>query len=338
MFQVEPVRLMGSWTSKESGNLCSQCKQAAMGTLMMHKAYGAYAEECLTAVQREINTLEAKLSRFQSQSDISQINQAAGRACIAVSKDTITVLRASQKFSNDHPEYFRITIGPLMDLWRAASKTGLPPLEEEIQNCLPHVNDKDLLLEPEQGSAGLRRAGQVLDLGGIAKGYAANKILEIYNYFGVQSAYSNLGGNVTTLGIKPDGSPWKIGIQHPREEAGLIGLVTVENEAVVTSGDYQRYFLGRDGKRYHHILNPEIGVPTTSGLISVSIIAADAMTADALSTMVFIAGLEEGTELLRTYPQVNAILVDAELNVWITNGLISRFQKTDKVRMRTLNL
>jgi thiamine biosynthesis lipoprotein len=338
MFQVEAVKPRQAWKTEEYGSPLAQGTQAAMGTVMTHKAYGLDAEECLLAVQMEIERLNAMFSRFQPESEISLINQAAGQTRIAVSMDSLAVLARSLEFSNDHPELFRITIGPLMDLWRAARKKSEPPPEDAVKKVLPLVNDQDVMLDPEPGTAGLRHTGQGIDLGGIAKGYAARRVLEIYNAYGIQSACSNLGGNVATLGSKPDGSAWRIGIQHPKQAALLIGNVSVENESVVSSGDYQRYFVGRDGKRYHHILDPVHGMPCDSGLTSVSIVAADAVSADALSTMVFIAGLEKGSELLASYPLVNAILVDAALNVWITRGLKDRFQKTGNSRIRILNL
>jgi len=178
--------------------------------------------------------------------------------------------------------------------------------------------------------------GQSIDLGGIGKGYAGDRVLEIFRGFGVTSAYSNLGGNVVSLGTKPDGSPWRIGIQHPRQEERLIGVVSVAGQSVVTSGDYQRYAVGHNGKRYHHILNPLTGYPAESGLVSVTIIAEKSMAADALSTAVFVAGMDKGLELLKNYPQVEAVLVDSKIEVFITRGLKDRFQTDENIRLNIL--
>ena len=199
------------------------------------------------------------------------------------------------------------------------------------------VNYHDLLLDPEKRSAGLRRVGQSLDLGGIGKGFAGDKFLQIFKKYGISSAYTNIGGNVMALGKKPDGSFWRIGIQHPREEKSLIGLVSVEDKAVVTSGDYQRYFLGSTGKRYHHILDPATGYPAESGLVSVTVVADSSTTADVLSTIVFVAGREKGLELLRGFRGTEAILVELDLQIYITTGLEKYFQAREGIRVNVFN-
>jgi thiamine biosynthesis lipoprotein len=182
-------------------------------------------------------------------------------------------------------------------------------------------------------TAGLGNAGQSVDLGGIGKGYAGDRILEVFKEFDISSAYSNLGGNVVTVGAKPDGSPWQIGIQHPRQEGTIIGSVSVVNQAVVTSGDYQRYFTDSQGKRHHHILDPTTGYPAESGLISVSIVTKEPVVADSLSTILFVAGMEKGLEFLRSFPQTEAILVDSGLQVYVTQGLRYRFQAAEDIEV-----
>jgi FAD:protein FMN transferase len=318
-------------------NLAAQITHQAMGTMMAHKAFGEYAEEALTAVRMEIDRMEGIFSRFLLQSEISSINQSAGENPVNVSEETMALLTHALEFSKRAPGCFDISIAPLVDLWRNAQAAGQPPALSRIDQALSLVNSRDLILDPANGTAGLRRRGQCIDLGSIAKGYAANQVPEIYAYFGIHSAYSNLGGNVITLGAKPDSSLWNIGIQHPRQQERMIGVVSVENQSVVTSGDYQRFFIGRDNKRYHHILNPLTGYPGDSGLCSVSIIAEDSMSADALSTILFVAGLEKGLEILKGYPQADAILVNSDLDVFITSGLSDRFQIEEGNHLSILN-
>jgi FAD:protein FMN transferase len=159
----------------------------------------------------------------------------------------------------------------------------------------------------------------------------------VFKKYGVSSAYTNIGGNVVALGTKPDGSPWRVGIQHPGQENRLIGLVSVTDKAVVTSGDYQRYFIGSNGKRHHHILNPSTGYPAESGLVSVTIVADSSMAADALSTILFIAGMKKGIELLKRFSGVEAIFVDIDLQVHITAGLKEYFQAGEGIRVNILN-
>lgn len=315
----------------------AQVTKLAMGTVMSHKAFGPDAEECLTAVCEEVNRLERLLSRFLPDSDISRINRSAGIGCERVSPDTLQVLSHAVEFSSRCPGCFAVTIAPLVALWNGNRDQSAAPDESSIRQVLPLVNDQDLLLDPQQGMAGLKKVGQSVDLGGIGKGFAADRILEIYRQYGISSAYSNLGGNVVALGTKPDRSPWHIGIQHPRRESDVLGAVAVVNQTVVTSGDYQRYFTDSQGKRHHHILNPMTGYPAESGLISVSVVSESSLAADALSTTLFVAGMEKGLAFLKSFPHTEAILVDTELNVCITRGLRYRFQAAEGIAVTILD-
>lgn len=297
-----------------------------MGTVMSHKVFGAAADASLEAVRGEISHLEQLLSRFLPDSEVSRINGSAGIQNEKVSPDTYNVLSKAVEFSKSFPSCFAITIEPLVDLWNMARESGITPDESSIQRVLPLVNDQDVILDAWEMTAGLRNAGQAIDLGGIGKGYAGDRLREVLKDFGITSAYSNLGGNVVALGSKPDGSPWRIGIQHPRQENNILGMVSVMDESVVTSGDYQRFFIDCNGNRCHHILNPVMGYPAESGLISVTVVAERSITADALSTILFISGLEKGFEILKKFPMTEAVFVDSNLRVFVTGGLWSRFQ------------
>ncbi|MDF2571476.1 MAG: rane-associated lipoprotein involved in thiamine biosynthesis, partial [Sporomusa sp.] len=242
-----------------------------------------------------------------------------------------TVLEHALKYSKISQGLFDVTIGPLVDLWdyKHASE---PASDIRIQWVLPLANYRDLELDPVKKTAGLKRTGQSIDLGGIGKGFASDRFMEIFKEHGINSAFSNVGGNVSTLGNKPDGSPWNVGIRHPRQD-NLLGAVAVTGKAVVTSGDYERYFIDRKGKRFHHILNPITGYPAESGLISVTIVADSAMTADALSTAMFVAGLERGLAILAKEPASEAVLVDEYLKVFVTHGLRQRFQAAEGIKI-----
>ncbi len=307
----------------------AQTTHLAMGTIMAHKAFGLQGEVCLAAVVAEIDRLEGLLSRFLPGSDISRINESAGMKSVKVSPETCEVLSRAAEFSRSCPGCFAVTIEPLAALWNRAREKGLEPDEGSIRAALALVNDRDLVIDPWERTAGVRHAGQAIDLGGIGKGFACDRILEIYRQYEVTSAYSNLGGNVVTVGVKPDGSPWQIGIQHPRQEGKIIGAVAVAGQSVVTSGDYQRCFTGSLGKRRHHILDPTTGYPAESGLVSVTIVADKSLEADALSTILFVAGMDMGLEILHSFPQAEAILVDSDLHSFVTRGLSTRFQPAD---------
>jgi len=313
--------------------LAAQTTQTAMGTVMWHKAFGAAAADALAAACDEVAWLEERLSCFLPGSEISRVNRSAGIKSEAVSGATWELLAGALEFSRRFPDFFAVSIGPLVSLWRAARQSRAQPDAAGIARALARVDDRDLILDLRESSAGLRRAGQSLDLGGIGKGFAGDRVAAALREAGVTSAYSNLGGNVVTLGAKPDGSPWRIGIQHPRREDGLLGSLAVVGRSVVTSGDYQRYFTDAGGVRCHHILDPRTGRPSRSGLISVSIVAECALAADALATIVFVAGLGRGLEIVRGYPQTEAVLVDEEERVFVTRGLKDSFQAVEGLRL-----
>ncbi len=322
--------------SVENG-LVAQTTHYAMGTVMTHKAFGLHAQDSLAAVCLELARLEGLLSRFLPDSEISRINRFAGIQSAKVSRETYDVLSKAIAFSRLFPGCFDVTVEPLVALWNRAKETCTSPDEASIQRILPLVNYRDLLLDPRGMTAGLRKVGQSIDLGGIGKGYAGDRILEVFKEAGISSAFSNLGGNVVTLGSKPDGSPWQIGIQHPRQEDRIIGAVSVMSQTVVTSGDYQRYFTDVQGRRRHHILDPTTGHPSESGLISVSIVADKSLAADALSTILFLAGKEKGLGFLRRFPHTEAILVDSGLQMYVTKGLRYRFQADQGMKVTILD-
>ena len=317
--------------------LVAQTTHCAMGTVMTHKAFGLLAEDSLAAVCREVALMERLLSRFVPDSEISRVNESAGTRSEKVSRETYDVLAQAVDFSRSFPGCFDVTIAPLVSLWSTARQSLAQPDDWRIRQVLPLVDYRDLILDPREMTAGLRNNGQSVDLGGIGKGFAGDRILQVFRKFGICSAYSNLGGNVVTVGAKPDGSPWHIGIQHPRQENSLIGSVSVVNQTVVTSGDYQRAFTDCQGKRHHHILDPTTGHPAESGLISVSIVTDKSVAADTLSTVLFVAGLEKGLGLIRSFPQTEAILVDSSLNVYATRGLRYRFQAAKGIAVTILD-
>lgn len=308
----------------------------AMGTVMSHKVFGMYAEDSLDAVCREISRLEELLSRFIPESDVSHINQSAGKDPVRISPETFDVLTRTVEMSSICQGRFDITIAPLVDLWNIGKESFHLPTEKEIKHTLALVNPQDLILDPDNRTARLKKAGESIDLGGIGKGYAGDRILELFRAFGIQSAYSNLGGNVVTLGAKPDGKPWQIGIQHPRQENCLLGTVSVVDQSVVTSGDYQRSSSGSNGKRFHHILNPTTGCPVDAGLISVTIVTENSMTADALSTAIFAIGLDRSINTLKSFPKTEAILVDAGEQVFVTQGLEGQFHPAEGIHFSIL--
>lgn len=303
----------------------------AMGTLVTQQAFGERAGEARAAAEGEISRLEGLLSRFRTTSDVGELNRRAGSGAVRVSPETFEVLESAVEFSAMSEGRFDVTIGPLVAAWQRGKTHGHAPAAPEIERALALVDWRDLDLDARERTARLRRRGQWVDLGGIGKGYAADRVLDVYREHGVDSAFVNLGGNVAALGRKPDGTPWRVGIQHPRREGELLGLVCVDDVSVVTSGDYERGFVDAEGTFHHHILEPSTGYPARSGLSSVTVVASNSMAADALSTAVFLAGRERGVALLERCPGVEAVLVDEASCVYLSAGLEPSFQAAEGV-------
>lgn len=290
-----------------------------MGTVMAHAAYGQNAQSALQAVAGEARRLEKLLSRFDPESEISALNRAAGESCKPVSAETFALLAEAKRLSAQSAGAFDVTVGPLVELWDFHHATS-PPSPTRIRQVTALVNHRELTLYPDTCVASLHRHGQAIDLGGIGKGYASEAFMRLLQSMGITSAFSNLGGNVSTLGARPDGTPWRVGIRHPRSD-GLIAAIEVVGKAVVTSGDYELFFLDRFGKRYHHILDVRTGCPAASGLISATVVADNAMQADALSTALLASGIEKGFKWFNQCGTAQAILIDERLNLYCSAGL-----------------
>lgn len=299
-----------------------------MNTLLGHSIYGRNAHVASGAVQREIPRLENKLSRFIPGSEISRLNRAAGKTLVPISTETYEVLLGAIRFCEMSQGLFDISIAPLVDLWDY-KRAHDAPKAEKIKKVLALIDFRDLVLKPHQNEAGLRHAEQCIDLGGIGKGFAGDRCIEILRKYGIHEACINIGGSVSVLGSKPNGSPWRVGIRHPRQKGQLLGAVDVVDKAVVTSGDDERCFFDKKGKRWHHILNPATGYPADAGLASVTVVADSAMEADALSTAIFVAGKEKGLEYLSHFPGSDAVLMDDLQRVFVTQGLQASFKNAE---------
>jgi thiamine biosynthesis lipoprotein len=251
-------------------------------------------------------------------SDVCRINSMAGIAPVRVSQEVMEMLKLSKEYSELSGGAFDVTVGPLMGLWGFGTAPAVPS-KEEIWDAVSLVDTGRLVLNEQDRTAFLSQKGMSLDLGGIAKGYAAGKAAQALRDKGITGAIINAGGNVVTLGGKGHGDPWKVGIQDPRDGGSLIGVLALKDQAAVTSGDYQRYF-DSGGKRYHHLLDPATGMPADA-LISVTVVCDDAAKADLLSTALFILGPEKGRELVQRLEGVEAVFVSRDKTISITPGL-----------------
>ncbi len=244
-------------------------------------------------------------SEFSAEDENSTLFKLNTRDGISASADLQQAISSGSEFTDNHPEYFSIYLDRLIKLWNIAGSPDSIPSKEEIELA---KNTKDI------------------NLGAIAKGYITDRLKEKLIEKGVASALINLGGNTYAMGKKPTGENWKIGIQSPKDESTIIGYITAENLAVVTSGDYQRY-VEIDGKRYHHILDPKTGYPADSGVHSVTVICESSELADVLSTAAFVAGVEEGHKLLESYGAMGVFITDD--TVYFSKKLENIFKQID---------
>lgn len=277
------------------------------------------AETLQEEIFTEMERLESIFSRSLQDSDISHINRQAGLEPAAVSSEVIDVALQAYKYALLSDGAFDPTIAPLIDLWGFLGQSYRVPLAAEIEEALPLVDYRLLEIDSDQSTVSLPRDDMALELGGIAKGYIVDRLLEMLQKAGIRHAYINAGGDIGLIGSKPDGSPWLIGVTHPRKDNRIIAVLPVTGGAVVTSGDYERIFT-KDEINYHHILDPENGMPARD-LASVTIVAPTVIEADALSTAVFVLGPVKGMALIENLPEVEGILITPDLEILVSSGL-----------------
>lgn len=275
-------------------------------TLISIKIWGTNDSSILDDCFALCTKYENKFSRTISDSEISKINKSGG-VPVEVSDETIELIQKGLDYGNLSNGAFDITIAPLSSLWDFKNNTGEIPADSLIQEAKSHVNYKNVVIDGN--TVQLLDSKASLDLGGIAKGYIADRLKEFLRENNIEHAMINLGGNVLTIGGKPDDTPFHIGIQKPfAEQNETITSIPVTDHSVVSSGVYERYFK-KDGKIYHHLLDSATGYPKENNLLSVTILSDSSADGDALSTTCFTLGLEKGMELINRLDNVDAIFV-----------------------------
>ncbi len=317
---LAPEGCGGTEQPKESGETASATRQIfAMDTYMTLTAYGEGSEAAVDAAVEEIQRLDALLSVGDESSEVSVLN-ATGSGTL--SEDTAYLLDYARSLWRSTGGAFDITVYPMMELWGFTTGEYHVPDEMELAETLALVDCG--LLAYEDGVLTLG-AGQGIDFGGIAKGYTSGLVMDIFESYGVTGGCVSLGGNVQCYGTKPDGSLWRVGIENPDDSSSYLGVLTVSNMAVITSGGYERYF-EENGVTYHHIIDPATGYPADSGLTSVTVVSPDGTLADGLSTSLFIMGLEDAVEYWRSSGEdFELVLLTGDGTLYITAGLESSF-------------
>lgn len=297
-----------------------------MDTDITITAYGPGAKKAVPAAFEEIRRVADLMNANDPNSEVALINKNAGIKPVKVSPETFKLLELCQRYSELSGGAFDITVRPLVELWGIGKKDKFVPSDEEIRQVLQLVDYRKVVLDPKERTVFLPVLGMGVDLGGVAKGYGADRAREVLRENNVLSALIDAGGNMWTVGVRPDGKKWRIAIRHPRKEisSGVLAILPNQDLTLVTSGDYERYFL-RDGVRYHHIFDPHTGFPARSSL-STTIVGTNSAEADILSTAVFVLGAEKGLALIRQLGHVGTIIVTPESEVFTAGSHLSELE------------
>ena len=304
-------------------------QQFLLGTICTVSVYERVAEKAFTDVFAVVDSIEKRMSTMLPESELSRVNGKAGIEPVSVSAGTFDVIRRGLEFSARSGGAFDITVGPLVALWGIGTDAARLPREGEIREALALLGAGDVVLNEASRTVFLRRSGMRLDLGAIAKGYAADQAAALLRSRGVKHALLDFGGNVVVVGSHPSRPAWRIGVQDPEKPRGsYLGILEVADTSVVTSGPYERSFV-QDGVRYHHILDTGSGYPVANGVLSTTVVCASSTTADALSTSLFALGPVRGLGLARATPGVEAMVITEDRKIHVTPGLRGILTVTD---------
>lgn len=292
----------------------------AMNTYISFTVYGDVPENVLDMSEAKINELEALWSVTRNDSEIYAINHADGEL-VTVSDETANLLRFSLEMGKQTEGALDITIYPVLTAWGFTTGSYQIPSEELLAEKMQLVGFEKVSLKDNTVSL---LPGMQLDFGAVAKGYACDLIRDLLRDNGVTSAIISLGGNICAIGSRPDGGDFRISVQHP-DNSNSLGILSLSDRCISTSGTYERYFVGEDGKEYGHILNPETGKPMQSDLISVTVVSEDGKLCDALSTSLFVKGLDGALDYYREHEGFELLLMAENGEVYLTSGLKDRF-------------
>lgn len=294
----------------------------AMDTLMTLKAYGENRDKALGEAAVKITELEKLFSVNYEESDIWKASHSGGKT-VSVSSETSEVLSFMLGISADTDGALDPSVCPVVREWGFTTGNYKIPEQKVIDELLEGIGYEKIKLD---GNNLTLPEGMMIDLGASAKGYTGDVVSKIFRENGIDSAIISLGGNVQAVGSRPDGTDWKVGIRDPRNESDQICILSVSDKAVVTSGNYERFFIGEDGKRYCHIIDPSDGYPVDNGIASVTVISDSGILCDCLSTALFVMGKDRALDYQKTHDGFELIIVSSENEVTYTPGLEGKIE------------
>ncbi len=313
-------------TTENSINNRIEKSSFKLNTIITITLYGSQDSSIIDGAFALCDEYENLLSRTKSSSEIYQLNHSSNNSLV-VSDDTLDLLKRGLDYCRISDGAFDISVEPLTSLWNFGSTNQRLPEYEEIKDALTHIGYEGIKIDGN--TVTFLNDNMGVDLGAIAKGYIADKIKDYLLERNVTSATINLGGNVLCVGKKPDGSPFRIGIQKPYENRNeTVAVMELNDVSVVSSGIYERYFTV-DGVQYHHILNPSTGYPYDNNLLSVTIISKESTDGDALSTTCFALGLEKGLELIDSMEDTYAVFITKDDTLHYSNGFLENIVVTE---------
>ena len=305
----------------------------AMNTYNTVTVYGNIPTDILDETEQMLKDLESMWSVTDAQSEIFAVNHAGGNP-VEVSGETAELLGYALEMCRKTDGALDISLYPVLTAWGFTTGEYHIPSNQELAVKMQLTGYEEISLS---GSAITLPPGFEIDLGAVAKGYACDLLTEFLTENGVSSAILSLGGNIQAIGSKPDGSAWNISVQHP-EAGDSLGILSLTDTSIVTSGAYERYFTGEDGKRYGHILDPKTGKPAESGLASATIIGADSRMCDALSTAIFVMGLDKATDFWQENGGFDMLLVTDDGEIYLTEELEGSFTLAENHRDMPLHI
>lgn len=300
----------------------------AMNTYITIDTYGKEAKQAAEDAEALLLDLEGIWSVTDQNSEIYQANHNDGLP-ISISSETEVLVQNALEIAGDTKGSFNPAMYPVSKAWGFTTSNYQIPEQELLDSLLANTDYQRVVVD--NGMLQIPNDME-LDLGAVAKGYAGDLVIQTIKNLGIESAILNLGGNVALVGQAPEGIPWKIGIRSPYGD-GNIGILEAEDTHIITSGGYERYFTGEDGQTYWHILDPDNGKPADSGLISVTIVGQDGWRCDALSTALFVMGLEQAQQYWETQEGFEMILITADNEIFLTEGLEQQFQLNEASQM-----